>query len=83
VSPLVAYLCHESCPESGALLEAGGGFVSQLRWERSRGQRLPASSDGTITPEAVAEAWGRITDFDDATHPADVLEAVQPILGPT
>src|SRR6266545_3914601 len=27
VSPLVAYLCHESCEETGGLFEVGGGFI--------------------------------------------------------
>jgi multifunctional beta-oxidation protein len=37
VVPLVAYLCHESSMENGGLFEAGAGFVSKLRRERSKG----------------------------------------------
>ena len=29
VAPLVAVLCHESCPESGALYEVGAGFIAK------------------------------------------------------
>ena len=35
VIPLVAYLCHESCKETGNVFEVGGGFVSKLRWQRA------------------------------------------------
>ena len=35
VVPLVAYLCHESCNESGGMFEVGGGFVAKLRWQRA------------------------------------------------
>lgn len=35
VVPLVAYLCHESCEETGSVFEVGGGFVAKLRWQRT------------------------------------------------
>lgn len=35
VVPLVAYLCHDSCQETGSVFEVGGGFVAKLRWQRS------------------------------------------------
>ena len=40
VVPLVAYLCHESCEESGSVFEVGGGFVAKLRWQRAEVCRL-------------------------------------------
>lgn len=35
VVPLVAYLCHDSCKETGSVFEIGGGFCSKLRWQRA------------------------------------------------
>jgi len=32
VAPLVAYLCHDSCEETGSLFEVGAGYVAKLRW---------------------------------------------------
>jgi NAD(P)-dependent dehydrogenase (short-subunit alcohol dehydrogenase family) len=35
VVPLVAYLTHDSCEETGSVFEVGGGFVAKLRWQRA------------------------------------------------
>ena len=29
VAPVVAYLCHESFPENGTVLESAGGWISK------------------------------------------------------
>ncbi|MEO6698404.1 MAG: SDR family oxidoreductase, partial [Paraperlucidibaca sp.] len=68
VSPLVAWLCHQDCTESGGIFEVGAGFMAKLRWERTQGEFLPI--DASITPEAVSAAWSNITDFTHAGHPA-------------
>ncbi len=79
VSPLVAWLCHESCDENGSLFEVGGGFVAKLRWERAEGGLFRLSRP--LTPEAVSGKWSAIVDFGKATHPSNVTESMQPILG--
>jgi hypothetical protein len=32
VAPFVAFLCHESCEETGSLFEVGAGYVAKMRW---------------------------------------------------
>ena len=78
VSALVAYLCHESCSETGALFEVGGGFFAKLRWERSAGKTFRIGR--AITPEAVSAAWDSITSFEETTHPSDVAASLAPIM---
>jgi 3-hydroxyacyl-CoA dehydrogenase/3a,7a,12a-trihydroxy-5b-cholest-24-enoyl-CoA hydratase len=78
VSPLVTWLCHEECQESGSLFEVGGGFMAKLRWERTRGKVFKLGR--AITPEAVQKSWEAITDFTDATHPADIAASMQPVM---
>jgi hypothetical protein len=32
IVPLVAYLSHETCKDSGNIFELGAGYISKLRW---------------------------------------------------
>ncbi len=79
VSPLVAWLCHESCEESGGLFEVGGGFYAKLRWERSEGKTFRLGRQ--LTPELVQKNWDAIAGFEKVTHPTDITSSMQPILG--
>ena len=77
VSPLVAYLCHESCESTGGLFEVGAGWISRVRWERSPGAFFDPAG---FTPDDVEAAWDKINDFTDATHPtspADTFKSIQ------
>ncbi|HTE52695.1 MAG TPA: SDR family NAD(P)-dependent oxidoreductase [Kofleriaceae bacterium] len=83
VSPLLAWLCHESCEETGGLYEVGGGFMAGLRWQRAAGATFRLGR--TMTPEAVQEAWKQVTGFDGGArppeYPADITSSMAPILG--
>jgi (3R)-3-hydroxyacyl-CoA dehydrogenase / 3a,7a,12a-trihydroxy-5b-cholest-24-enoyl-CoA hydratase / enoyl-CoA hydratase 2 len=78
VSPLLAWLCHESCEETGGLFEVGGGFAAKLRWERAAGKTFRLGR--AITPEAVQESWKEVTSFDKAEHPSDITASMAPIM---
>ena len=54
VVPVVEWLVHEEQPDSGAVYELGGGWVTKLRWQRTEGVAFPAS----YTVDDVRFFWG-------------------------
>ena len=78
VSPLVCWLTHADCEETGGLFEVGGGFFAKLRWERSAGQTFRLGRE--VLPEQVRQSWDAITGFEGATHPTDITSSMTPIV---
>ena len=79
VSPLVAYLAHESCEENGGLFEVGGGFFAKLRWERTGGHTTRLGRE--VSVETVKNNWESITSFAGETdHPPMIAAAMAPVL---
>ncbi|KAI8870153.1 NAD(P)-binding protein [Ramicandelaber brevisporus] len=74
VAPVVAYLVHESCKESGSLFEVGAGFASKVRWERAKGYTFAPGE--TFTPGAVHAKWDKITDFSNGTDYPEGISSV-------
>lgn len=78
VSPLVAWLCHDECEETGGLFEVGGGYFGKLRWERALGQMYRTGRK--ISPEDVRSRWEVIAGFDQSEHPDTINASLQPIM---
>ncbi|HRI67476.1 MAG TPA: SDR family NAD(P)-dependent oxidoreductase [Polyangium sp.] len=78
VSPLVAYLCHESNNDTGGLYEVGGGFFAKLRWERSEGKTVRLGKQ--IRIEDIQRDWGTITGFEKSTHPEEINKSMGPVV---
>ncbi|MGI9134917.1 MAG: SDR family NAD(P)-dependent oxidoreductase [Rhodoferax sp.] len=70
VSPLVGWLCHETCEENGGLFEVGAGTVNKLRWERTRGHAFRIKS--VLQPEDFRARWSKICDFTQSEHPDSI-----------
>jgi len=78
VAPLVAYLCHESSLETGHTFEVGAGWVARVRWQRGHGAFFPLGE--TLTPEAIAERWPEIDNFDEPTYPETPTDSFAPVV---
>jgi len=70
VVPCLAFLCAQELPCTGCVFESGGGWMAQVRWQRSPGVFFNIEGKG-FTPEDVQRAWAAITDFAAGTAPED------------
>jgi len=69
IVPLVAVLTHSSnTTETGSIFELGGGHISKIRWERSKGALLKA--DDSFTPGSLLTKWNDVEDFSKAQYPS-------------
>ena len=69
VSPVVAYLCWEDCPDNGIVVEAGGGWFAKVRWQQSAGYSHSNIMDSPFTPEVVRAGWKEGSDYSDPVYP--------------
>ncbi|KAH9964369.1 peroxisomal hydratase-dehydrogenase-epimerase [Lactifluus volemus] len=73
VAPLVAAITHPDGPDStGRVFVLGAGYVSEIRWERSRGAVF--KTDGSFTPSAVKQRWEELNDFTNPEHPQSMSD---------
>lgn len=78
VSPFVLALAHPANTRTGVVLETGGGWAAELRWQRSAGVRF---ADDELSPAAILEQWPRIADFDEgADYPASTTDSLDAAL---
>ncbi|KAI0028864.1 peroxisomal hydratase-dehydrogenase-epimerase [Vararia minispora EC-137] len=73
VAPLVAAVTHpDGVDGNGRVFVLGAGYVSEIRWERSRGAIF--RTDASFTPSAVKARWKEITDFTSPEYPQNMTD---------
>ncbi|KAH9987325.1 peroxisomal hydratase-dehydrogenase-epimerase [Russula compacta] len=73
VAPVVAAVTHPDGPDvSGKVFVLGAGYVSEIRWERSRG--VVFKTDDSFTPSAVKQRWEELTNFANPDHPQSMSD---------
>jgi NAD(P)-dependent dehydrogenase (short-subunit alcohol dehydrogenase family) len=77
VSPVVAYLCSESCTDTGCIIWSVAGKVSRVFYAETPGVQFDPSEP--LHPDDVEAAWPRIIDADGAepAAPGPIGDAVQ------
>ena len=81
IAPLVTYLSHDSCNISGKIFECGGGWYSQVRWQRSGGKAL-GRQGAPASAETIGRNMADIQDFslDRASYPAAAADALRDMI---
>jgi NAD(P)-dependent dehydrogenase (short-subunit alcohol dehydrogenase family) len=79
VSPMVAYLAHESCSVNGEILVAGAKRFA--RWFLGFTEGWLDASEGTPTVEDVAAHWAEINNLDGCYAPANLGEWASRFMG--
>ena len=74
ISPLVAYLAHESCERNGAIYSVGGGRVARVFLGVT-----PGIVDPDLTAESIAAAIDEIDDTDGFFVPARLNDEIRVI----
>jgi len=75
VTPLMIFLTHESCKETGKVFEAGAGWYGTVEQYRSKGKAIQGA-----TAEKIAENWREITDMTAARHLKSSQEVTKELL---
>ena len=76
IAPLIAFLSHASCEETGSMFEASAGSFKKVRFERSRGLNLDPRQEA-ITVDQIAESWSQIVDFSESEYPKSMGESLK------
>uniref|UniRef100_UPI00358F2DB2 peroxisomal multifunctional enzyme type 2 n=1 Tax=Myxine glutinosa TaxID=7769 RepID=UPI00358F2DB2 len=79
VSPLVIWLCHETCSETGGVFEVAAGWIAKMRWQQAQGSVLKRR-DQPMTAEDVRDNWKKICDFSDCTFPSSTQDSMTNIM---
>lgn len=75
IAPVVAFLCHESNTDNGAIIESAAGWATKVHFVRGKGSLLRTSIDQDVTPEFVRDKWTQVTDMTRAEHCESIQEA--------
>jgi NAD(P)-dependent dehydrogenase (short-subunit alcohol dehydrogenase family) len=79
VSAAVAYLSSEQCQCSGHVISAGAGYFARTQMMEGEGAFL--EGDAAADPDAVAAAYGRISDLSRAAPFASAPDYIDKVLG--
>ncbi|XP_022816535.1 peroxisomal multifunctional enzyme type 2-like [Spodoptera litura] len=84
IAPVVAYMSHESFPDTGAVIDSTLGFATKMHYVRGPGVVLKKKPSDPVTIESVKEFWPQAMDMKNAFHldkmaevTVDLVERIQ------
>jgi len=81
VVPMVAYLCSDTCTESGAIFNAGMGYFYRAAIQTGPGMQL-GDAENLPTPEQIEENWDKINAMEGAREMTDLNAAFMELISP-
>jgi NAD(P)-dependent dehydrogenase (short-subunit alcohol dehydrogenase family) len=72
VAPVVTYLAHDSCEDTGEIMEIAAGWISKVRFQRAKGVFLRPP----VTAEQVKREWQKTADFSIPDYPKEIHETI-------
>jgi len=79
IAPVVAWMCHQDCTDSGKIVEALAGWAAAYRWQRSQGVVL-SSNEKAASIEKVRDSWAKLLDFEGGDYPSSHQEATMDVM---
>ncbi|XP_043285406.1 peroxisomal multifunctional enzyme type 2 [Venturia canescens] len=80
IAPVVVWLCHEECEESGSIIDSAVGWAAKCHLVRSKGVNFRQNLSTPVTPEAVKSNWAQVTDMSNTHHFGSIQEATGELL---
>ncbi|CAH1640233.1 unnamed protein product [Spodoptera littoralis] len=84
IAPVVAYMSHESFPDTGAVIDSTLGYATKMHYVRGPGVVLKKKPSDPVTIESVKEFWPQAMDMKNAFHldkmaevTVDLVERIQ------
>ncbi|KAJ8717847.1 hypothetical protein PYW07_005777 [Mythimna separata] len=84
IAPVVAYMVHESFPDTGAVIDSTLGYATKMHYVRAPGAVLKKKPSDPVTIESVKEFWPAATNMKGAIHldkmaevTVDLVERIQ------
>ncbi|CAH0695838.1 unnamed protein product [Spodoptera exigua] len=84
IAPVVAYMSHESFPDTGAVIDSTLGYATKMHYVRGQGAVLKKKPSDPVTIESVREFWPQAMDMKNAIHldkmaevTVDLVERIQ------
>ncbi|KAJ0174167.1 hypothetical protein K1T71_010313 [Dendrolimus kikuchii] len=74
IAPVVAYMVHESFPDTGLVIDSTLGFATKTHLVRSSGAPLRKKPSDLVTVESVKENWSKVVDMNGAKHLDKIAE---------